>query len=63
MRIVYIRLNYMEKNMTCTAKKSKNIRFEKESKALKKNLQKRKKQEEDLNKLKNLKKEENVSKE
>lgn len=42
--------------MTCTSKKSQNIRFEKESKALKKNLQKRKKQEEELKKLKELKK-------
>ena len=35
-----------------TVKKRENIRFEKEAKALKKNLQKRKKQEEELKKLK-----------
>ena len=35
-----------------TTKKRDSIRFEKESKALKKNLQKRKKQAEELNKLK-----------
>lgn len=33
-------------------KKQKNIRFEKEAKALKKNLEKRKKQEQELNKKK-----------
>lgn len=35
-----------------TVKKRENIRFEKEAKALKKNLQKRKKQEEELKKIK-----------
>jgi len=34
--------------MTCTQKKQKDIRFEKEAKALKKNLEKRKKQEAEL---------------
>lgn len=33
-------------------KKQKNIRFEKEAKALKKNLEKRRKQEQELNKKK-----------
>ncbi len=35
-----------------TVKKRESIRFEKEAKALKKNLQKRKKQEEELKKIK-----------
>ena len=35
-----------------TIKKRESVRFEKEAKALKKNLQKRKKQEEELKKLK-----------
>ena len=35
-----------------TVKKRENIRFEKEAKTLKKNLQKRKKQEEELKKIK-----------
>ncbi len=34
--------------MTCAQKKQKDIRFEKEAKALKKNLEKRKKQEAEL---------------
>ena len=34
--------------MTCQKKKLKDIRFEKEAKALKKNLEKRKKQEAEL---------------
>lgn len=37
-------------------KKASEIRFEKESKALKKNLEKRKKQEQELNKIKDQKK-------
>ena len=49
--------------MTCAPKKSQNVRFEKESKALKKNLQKRKKQEEELKKLKEQKNKQNTSKE
>lgn len=38
--------------MEKTTKKAKDIRFEKEAKALRKNLNKRKKQEQDLKKLK-----------
>ncbi len=42
----------MEKNI----KKAKDIRFEKEAKALRKNLSKRRKQEQDLKKIKEQKK-------
>jgi hypothetical protein len=41
--------------MVCTKKKQKDIRFEKEAKALKKNLEKRKKQEIELKQKKELK--------
>ena len=44
--------------MTIT-KKSDSVRFEKEAKALKKNLQKRKKQAEDLKKIKEERKQDN----
>ncbi len=39
--------------MVCQKKKAKDIRFEKEAKALKKNLEKRKKQEAELKVKKN----------